>query len=131
MRAKRIAIVASLLLSLGASGWLGSEILFDGASSDTVYASGPQPRPVNPASLSGRDAETSNQVETRSGSITHYFVWAGALLAFTVLCVSLVLFRSEVRSEKAAGRARRQRLEYYRDLRRYKEQMQGPPHDNT
>jgi hypothetical protein len=99
-------------------------------SSDEVVADGQTSNGVGGPALAN-DPETHNDVETRSGSITGYVVSVGALLAFAVFIVSMLLFRVEVRAEKAAGRARRQRLEYHKDLRRYREQLDAPRRDNT
>lgn len=123
-------MLVSLLVSLVSAGSFGFLLLLD--STSTEVASAPSFGGDGlPAPAVDRDVGTAADEQVESPSLSGFLIWSGAIASGTVFLVSVVLFRVEVRKQKDVLRARRQREEYYRDLRKYNAQLKGPPRKNT
>ncbi len=79
----------------------------------------------------GSDAGAASRLEGDADGIPVMFLWGGAIVSASGVTVSFLVFRGEVSKEKAAIKARKNRAEYYKDLRKYNAQLKGPPRDNT
>lgn len=132
MRVKRGLVVSSLFASLAALGAIAFLAFFTGGD-DAVLAddrSGGAPI-ADPTSLADPKARSGAEVQDAGGSPVDLLYAGGASVSGLVLLASLLLFRVEVRAEKAAQKVRADRNQYYRDLRSYNRQLKGPPRANT
>lgn len=132
MRVKRGLVVASLILSLLATGGLTFAAFSAGAGEDATSNERVDGSPVpNPTSLADREARSGVRAQDEGGSPADLLYMGGAAASGLVLLASLVLFRVEVRTEKAARKMREDRSEYHRDMRQYNRLLKGPPQNNT
>lgn len=132
MRVKRSLVVASLLVSLCAMGWLSYAAFFHESSAGPEAGDRAAGQGVpDPASLADPKARSGVEAQDEGGSPADLLFAGGAAVSGIVLVASMVLFRVEVRNEKSAQKAREDRSEYYRDLRQYNRQLKGPPRSNT
>ena len=130
MRAKRGAllfVLASSLLLFALFGVLG----IPHSEPNTLAASphGGAGLPSAPQ-LAGDAGSASSREGGPSDPATKVF-WTAAALCAAVFFSCMVAFRGEVRKEKESIRARKQRMDYHKDLKRYNAQLRGPPRDNT
>ncbi|MBI2077777.1 MAG: hypothetical protein HYT80_05310 [Euryarchaeota archaeon] len=131
MRAKRALMVVSLLVSLVAGGSFGALAFLDSSSRDGSSDPTFGENGFGPAPTLDRDVGTAADERVEDASATGLFLWIGAIVSSVVFLVSATLFRLEVRKEKDSLRAKKQRADYYKELRKYNAQLKGPPKDNT
>lgn len=130
MRVKRAAVLFAMMLFLALTVSLTLAGL-SGSDEAPVLASQSGSAAVPSAPSLGSEAGAASRHEGAADGIPVMFVWVGALASSSGVVVSFVVFRSEVRKEKAAIKARKNRADYYKDLRKYNAQLKGPPRDNT
>lgn len=130
MRVKRAAVLAAMLLFLALTVSL-TIFALSGGEEAPVLASQNGAAPLAPAPALGSDAGAASRRESGAEGVPAIVLWVGAVVSSTGVAVSFLVFRSEVRKEKAAIKARKNRSDYYKDLRKYNAQLKGPPQDNT
>jgi len=96
-----------------------------------VIASQNGPGKVPAAPALGSEAGAATRIDGDPEGIPAMIIWIGAVVSASGVTVSFVVFRTEVSKEKAAIKARKNRADYHKDLRKYNAQLKGPPRDNT
>ena len=127
---KRAAVLFAMMLFLALTVSLTVAGLAGGDDAP-VIASQAGSGPVAGAPSLESEPGAASRTEGAAEGIPVLFVWIGAVVSSSGVVVSFVVFRSEVRKEKAAIKARKNRADYYKDLRKYNAQLKGPPRDNT
>lgn len=129
MRAKR-AVVLLAILAFSVLTVSLSVLALPSGEDAPPFADRGQSQPVPGAPALEERAGAASQHEGSADEVS-LFLWGGAVVSASGVLVSFLVFRVEVRKEKASLRVRKQRAEYYKDLRKYNAQLKGPPRDNT
>lgn len=130
MRVRRAVTLTMLVACFALTAWLvvlglpHSEA--NPAASTSQGGSGLPPAP-------NLDSEPGANVGEQGSPVTlvNAWIWTGALVAGAGTVGTFLAFRTEVRKEKDVLHARQDRDDYRRELKRYNDQLQGPPRLNT
>jgi hypothetical protein len=130
MRIKRAIVLAAMLAFVLLTVTL-SIMAMPSGSEEPVIASqgGSQPVPAAPSLAEG--AGSPSQAESAPSGVPALVLWIGAVVSGSGVVVTFAVLRVEVTKEKAAIRAKKNRADYYKDLKKYNAQLKGPPRDNT
>src|SRR5688500_7046284 len=122
MRAKRAVIMATLVGCLALTAFMVALALPSGQ--EAAFEAQPHGGNALPSAPQlGQGAGTASEQDPDEGGTPAFFIWIGAVVGASGVTVSFLVFRVEVRKEKDMLRAKKQRAQYYKDLKRYNAQL--------